>query len=107
MVIVESDWKIFRKLRERALERFCQRILDECRAVAGGDSGTPHERYIALSRHVHKRNRDIARMFDEPRRSDAILQILGMYAEGLFSGDEFSEFSEELQARVRGLLEDD
>jgi hypothetical protein len=31
MDIKESDWTIFRKLRELALERYCQRALEEVR----------------------------------------------------------------------------
>lgn len=27
--VVEADWKIFRELRARALERFCERVLSE------------------------------------------------------------------------------
>ena len=30
MRILESDWKIFKELRLLALERFSQRVLDEC-----------------------------------------------------------------------------
>lgn|SRR5690606_17105018 len=107
MVIAESDWKLFRKFRERALERFCQRILDECRELAAGEAGTSHERYLALYRHVNERNRDVARMFDAPRRSVATLQILGMQAEGLFDPDEVNSFSQELQDLLRRHLEDD
>ena len=31
MDIKESDWKVFRKLREVALERYCERVLKEVR----------------------------------------------------------------------------
>ena len=29
--IPESDWKIFRAIRERALERFCRQVLEDVR----------------------------------------------------------------------------
>jgi len=29
--IPESDWKVFRKLRGKALERFCERVLSDIR----------------------------------------------------------------------------
>jgi hypothetical protein len=42
MDIKESDWKVFRKLRELALERFCQRVLEEVRVLLDKGIGS-HE----------------------------------------------------------------
>ena len=32
--IKESDWKVFKRLRELALERFCERILGEIAGIS-------------------------------------------------------------------------
>ncbi len=42
----ESDWKIFRELREVALERFCKRVLEELELLWQDASGSYHERYL-------------------------------------------------------------
>ena len=39
MDIKESDWKVFRRLNSVALERYCQRVLEEVKlATACNDS---------------------------------------------------------------------
>jgi hypothetical protein len=48
MDIKESDWKVFRELRETALERYCQRVLEDVRRDLDKRSGSYHERYLEL-----------------------------------------------------------
>ncbi|MBV9234461.1 MAG: hypothetical protein JOZ94_01385 [Xanthobacteraceae bacterium] len=45
--IKESDWKTFKPLRQRALERFCGRVLDEVARIGSDQTKNTHERYIA------------------------------------------------------------
>ena len=63
----ESDWKVFRELREIALDRFCKRILNEATDVISEGSGTAHERFLKLFKHVGDQNDEIAHAFDAPR----------------------------------------
>lgn len=100
MTICESDWKTFRKLRERALDRFCQQTLDECGELCRSTGGSAHQRYINLYQRVRERDREIDAVFDSPRRSMAVLQIHGMYKRGLFTGQELESFSETLRERL-------
>ena len=46
--IKESDWKIFRQLHPVAVERYCQRVLDESERLRGDTSQSAHERYLAI-----------------------------------------------------------
>jgi len=48
MEIKESDWKIFRKFHDLALERYCQRMLAEVRLTVDNDDHNYHERYLKL-----------------------------------------------------------
>lgn len=97
--ITEADWKVFKKVRETALQRFSQRILDEMKALAEDKSRTPHERYLAVWKMMHKRNREIADAFDNMRRSAAKLQLLMMYRTlELIEPRELAPFSEEIRA---------
>ena len=97
MNIPESDWKVFRRLHRVALERFCQRVLDECAAICANDNATAHERYLELYSLVQERNRRIADVFNEFRRSTALTSIRVMRLHDLLTADEISEFSEETQ----------
>ncbi len=97
MRIPESDWKVFRKLHRVALERFCQRVLDESTAICAKNDATAHERYLELYALVQERNRRIADVFDEFRRSTALTSIRLMRVHDLLTADEIAEFSEETQ----------
>jgi hypothetical protein len=103
--IRESDWKIFRQLHKVALERFCQRVLDESERLHGDTTLSAHERYIAIYRLFDKRDKEVARLFNDLRRSTALWQLAAIKAHGLLTDDEFASFSEEAQNHVAMLLE--
>jgi hypothetical protein len=99
----EGDWKHFRAVRTAALNRFCERVLDECPGVLDG-AGTAHERYLALFRLTRKRDAELADTCDTPRRSTAFLQLAAFRRLGLVSDDAWAGFSRELRGDVEHLL---
>ena len=102
--IKESDWKIFRKLHPVAVERFCERVLAESELLHRDTTRSAHERYLALYQFFHQRNKELARLFDDFRRSTALWQIAAIKGQGLLTGEEFAQFSEETQNVVAALL---
>ena len=93
---LESDWKVFRKLRVLALDRFCQRVLDEIRQCAAAPDKSNHERYLAVYRLLHERDEQVADMLNNPRRSSALIQLARIQAERLLTDEEFARFSDRL-----------
>lgn len=93
--VSESDWKVFRELRQVALQRFCDRILAEARVELDRAGLTAHERYLKLYELIQRRDDEIARGFNDFRRSTALLQIGIMHSMRLFTPDEFRRFSPE------------
>jgi hypothetical protein len=94
--ISEPDWRIFRELREAALQRFCQIILDEAAREIRREGKSAHERYLGLYKLIHDRDKDVARGFNDFRRSTALTQIALMYSMGLFSVEDLRRFSPEV-----------
>jgi hypothetical protein len=90
----ESDWKKFTKLKKVALERFCDAVLDEARALCDKENMTAHERYLELYEAIQNRDKEIVRAFDGHSRSRADFQLRHMYVLGLLTEDEVSQFSE-------------
>ena len=96
MDIKESDWKVFRRLHSIALERYCQRVLEEVkRAATCHDSY--HECYLKVYRLIQDHDKTLARAFDDLRRSTALLRLLNIINEGLLTDEELKQFSPELQ----------
>jgi hypothetical protein len=84
----ESDWKVFRELREVALDRFCRRVVDEIEPLRLNAPRSHHERYLDLLRLLQERDQEIANAFDDPRRSQMIFQLAAMHACGLLEPEE-------------------
>ena len=95
-----SDWKKFKRVRERALERLCTRVLSECLEIIGRE-GTAHERYIRMFEIVRDRDREIASLFNVLSRSQADFDLSIMYRRGLVTEEELQTFSQETQERIR------
>ena len=102
--IKETDWKIFRQVRAVALERFCQRVLDDSERLHGDTSQSAYERYIAIYRLFDERDKEVALLFNDLRRSTALWLIAALKGRGLLTEEEFARFSQETQSRVAALL---
>jgi hypothetical protein len=103
--IPESDWKKIRDLKPVLLDRFCQRILQEVAFQATEPSQTPHERYLAIYKLIHERDRDIAEIFNGLSRSKAMMCILNAHRHGLLTEDELGRFSEDTSSEAKRFLE--
>ena len=101
MDIKESDWKVFRKLRELALERYCQRVLKDVRQLVDKDSGSYHERYLKLWKLLRNRDKTLGLCFDDPRRSQAFIQLTNIVEQDLLTEDELDQFSDETRERIK------
>jgi hypothetical protein len=103
--ISEADWKIFRQLHQVALDRFCERVLAEAAQLASSPGKTAHERYVGLYRLFQRRDRELAELFDDLRRSTALLRLLGIRSQGLLTDEEFARFSPEARAVVQPIVD--
>ena len=101
----ESDWKVFRKLREPALERYCERVLDEVDRISSDASLSHHERYLDVFQLLGDRNEMLARAFDNPRRSQMLRQLAAMHALHLLEADDLARFDREIQDGIAAMAE--
>jgi hypothetical protein len=101
--IAEADWKVLRRLHPLALERFCERVLAEIEQVTQNRTHDAHQHYLEIFRIVEQRDRNIARLFNDPRRSQALTMLTGIRSEGLLTDDEFSALSPETRNAIEML----
>ena len=94
MNIRESDWKKFKPLRDKALARFCDRILAEIKAMNADDTLTSHEKYLEIYSLVRERDKELGRIFDGYSRSKALMQLAMIRSRNLIEPEEFDCFSE-------------
>src|SRR5262252_7005736 len=70
--IKEPDWKVLRRVHPLALERFCEGVLAEIGRVARDGKKSHHARYLKIFKIIKQSDGEIARLFDNPRRSHAL-----------------------------------
>ena len=102
--IKESDWKIFRKLHSVALDRFCGQILMEIERINSDRVKGFHQKYLDIYKLLHRRDKEMAQIFDGLRRSTALTQIAPIKDRGLLTEDEFLRFSQETRDAVDLML---
>ena len=98
--IKESDWKTLRRLQPLALERLCKRVLDEIESVRNDSGRTFHQRYLDIYRIVEQHDREMAAIFNDVRRSNAMVKLARMRSSGLLEDAEIGSFSEETRAVI-------
>ena len=98
--VPESDWKVFKKVHPVALDRFCERVLKDVSEILANTSKTPHERYLSVYRLVRDRDKELAQVFNDYRRSTAFWQIAAMHTRGLLTDAEFMQFSAETRDSI-------
>lgn len=103
--VPESDWKLFRRLREVALERFCHSILGELEAICGDEFRSSSDRFRDAFSLLDRRNQEVARLFDEPRRSTMLMQLSAMSHCQLLQPKELAQFSTATLDLIRALQE--
>lgn len=103
--VPESDWKRFRRIHEVALERYCERVLQEVLDIARDRSRSHHQRYLVICRSLRDRDHELASAFDAPRRSRMIMQLAAMHALDLLEPNELGQFTEGTRDTVKSFAE--
>jgi hypothetical protein len=80
-------------VHEAALERFCSRVIQQCRDVLDDANLTAHERYLRLFRLLRERDEELASAFDDMRRSRAIQILATMIRLDVVTTEELEQFS--------------
>ena len=91
----ESDWKIFKEIKNKALEKYCSKVLQEFTEVINNENEHVHERYLHLYKLVKDRDKELSRIFDYHSRSKAHIQLTLIRNEGLADNELLSKLSEE------------
>ena len=96
----ESDWKIFKQIKEKAVERFCIESLEEFKEVINDQTENAHNRYLLLYKLVENRDKRMQLLFDVHSRSKALVQLIAIRGEGLADETLLSKLSDEFLKRT-------
>lgn len=94
--ITETDWKVYRQLHPILVNRYCQQVLQEINKLGSENEKNPHERYLAVFQAIQRHDREIELLFNNPRRSATLMQIMAINSRGLFTEEERTLFSSDI-----------
>lgn len=103
--IPESDWKVLRRVHRSALEVFCERVMADMADLARETSRSAHERYLDIYKLIREREREMARLFDNPRRSQAFHILSALRVAGLLPDADFADLSPATREAVELMLD--
>jgi hypothetical protein len=101
-MIAEQDWRSLRQMQPALLDRLCNRSLAEMLAILNDSSLPAHERYFKISTLTEARDLQISRLFDNIKRSNAVLRLTMMKNESVITNEDLANFSTELRSLIEG-----
>jgi hypothetical protein len=103
----ERDWKKLRAIRERALNRFCTRILTELKSAidTAALNANAHKAYLDVYACLTERDKKVAHLFNDWRRSTAIFTLMAWVNAGVVTAEEFESLSDETKETVRAITD--
>jgi hypothetical protein len=96
----ESDWKVFKQIKEIAIEKFCTQALNETQEVIMNEQEHIHNRYLLVFKLLEIRNKHMAILFDGHSRSKAWLQLMAMRKDDLVSSDLIDRLSDDCRKQT-------
>ena len=99
----EADWKLLRLMKDTLLRRASRTAIEHVHRFVIGPDDDPHKVYLALYRALQAEDDKIGAMFNDMRRSTAILRLGQMIRHGVIRPDELQAFTQETRDRAREL----
>lgn len=96
----ETDWKIFVKIKDKAIEKYCEIALIEFREAMDNEDEHIHNRYLLNYELVKNRDKQMSLLFDGHSRSKAWLQLLAIRGEGLADEELVAKLSDEFREQT-------
>ncbi len=103
--IPEKDWKTLREMKDELLQKACGQILDKISKFIEESLDDNHQTYLKLWKKLRQENSEIADMFDDMKRSQAIMKIFYLYKYKLIDENTLQQFSDETRERVKSMTE--
>src|SRR5260370_39114946 len=98
--IPEADWSLLSKLKPLAVDRLCERILNELKQIASDTRENHHQRYGKVFGRIHEQDKKLAYVFDGLSRSNALSRLTHMREEQLITDEEMAMFSTATQNSI-------
>ena len=101
--IAEKDWKLLRSMKEEKLNLACGEILQKVSKEMEFEENEEHKSYLKVWKILNSEDRKICEMFDDLKRSNAILKLVSWQQNGLLTEQEISKFSAQTRSTIKAM----
>ena len=101
--IPERDCKKLRAIKDAALNIACERIFQNITKLIDSRGAESHKYYLKLWKVLQEKDKEISLMFDDLKRSTAIFKLAMWKKNGILSGEDFEELTEETKKRIESI----
>ena len=98
--ITEKDWKLLRSMKEEKLNRTCGEILQKLGKEIDFEDNGEHQSYLKVWEILNSEDKKVCDMFDDLKRSNAILKLALWKQNGLLTEQEINIFSEQTRSAI-------
>jgi pyruvate-formate lyase-activating enzyme len=91
----EPDWKIFKQIKQKAIEEYCEQALKEFSEIINDDKEHVHNRFLLIRRLAQNREKEMSLIFDYDSRSKAPIQLMLIRKEGLADNHLLNKLSDD------------
>ena len=85
------------------MERLCERVIGERGTIASNNEASYHARYLEIFKLIERRDDDIARAFNDPKRSSMVFQLATIVSHGPLTQDELQCLTPAIRETVESL----
>jgi hypothetical protein len=93
--IPEKDWKYLRSIEAELLSDLCRKINERAAEILRSESGSEHEKYLKLYKHIEASDVVIADCFNDWRRSNLWFKLPLLRRHSLLTDEHISRLSDE------------
>jgi hypothetical protein len=101
--IPEKDWKLLRSMKDAKLNQACEQILGAVVSVIINKGNENHKAYLEVWEKIQTGDNEIGEMFNDLRRSNAVLKLVAWKRYGFLTESELNGFSEETQSTIEAI----
>ncbi len=101
--IKESDWKKLRKLSEVAIGRAFDRAVARVQTILSMNRKS-RIKFWDIKNYADEQSKQLARLFDELKRSNGIERLAMIWLENLLTNEEMESFSPETLEQARQIM---
>ncbi|WP_027360660.1 hypothetical protein [Desulforegula conservatrix] len=103
--IPENDWKIIRSMKDEMLNKACNTIFDKIKSIIDSKGNESHKAYLQVWHTINNEDKEIGAMFDDLKRSNAVLKLARWKINGLIDDEDLKKFGKETRDKIKAFTD--